>query len=85
MVVGNRLWVAEKDAHRIRCLDARDGQDLWRFTAWLEGDGAYEGMGAVLHFEMPVSADNVDPITVNGLVFPGGMPPFPAIPEAPVE
>jgi len=59
--------------------------DLWRFTAWLEGDGAYEGMGAVLHFEVPVSADNVDPITVNGLVFPGEMPPFPAIPEAPVE
>ncbi len=33
VVVGERLWVAEKDAHRIRCLSAADGRELWRFTA----------------------------------------------------
>jgi hypothetical protein len=33
VIVGDRLWVAEKDAHRIRCLDANDGQDIWSFTA----------------------------------------------------
>jgi len=33
IVVGDRLFVAEKDAHRIRCLDARDGRAVWAFTA----------------------------------------------------
>jgi len=33
VVVGDRLWVAEKDAHRIRCLDTADGKDVWSFTA----------------------------------------------------
>ena len=33
VIVGNRLWVAEKDAHRIRCLNAGNGQDIWNFTA----------------------------------------------------
>ncbi len=33
VVVGQRLWVVEKDAHRIQCLDARSGQPLWSFTA----------------------------------------------------
>jgi len=33
VVVGDRLWVAEKDAHRIRCLSAADGKDVWSFTA----------------------------------------------------
>ncbi len=33
VVVGDRFWVAEKDAHRIRCLSAADGTDLWSFTA----------------------------------------------------
>ena len=33
VVVGDRLWVAEKDAHRIRCLNAADGKDVWSFTA----------------------------------------------------
>ncbi len=33
VVVGERLWVAEKDAHRIRCLNATNGRDVWSFTA----------------------------------------------------
>jgi len=33
VVVGQRLWLAEKDAHRIRCLDAASGRDIWSFTA----------------------------------------------------
>ena len=33
VAVGGRLWVAEKDAHRIRCLNAADGKDVWSFTA----------------------------------------------------
>ena len=33
VIVGDRLWLAEKDAHRIRCLNAVSGQDIWSFTA----------------------------------------------------
>jgi outer membrane protein assembly factor BamB len=33
VIVGDRLWIAEKDAHRIRCLDANTGKDVWSFTA----------------------------------------------------
>ena len=33
VVVGNRLWVAEKDAHRIRCLNSANGASQWSFTA----------------------------------------------------
>jgi len=33
VVVANRLWVAERDAHRIRCLDAAGGKAIWSFTA----------------------------------------------------
>jgi outer membrane protein assembly factor BamB len=33
VIVGDRVWIAEKDAHRIRCLDAVSGQQLWSFTA----------------------------------------------------
>jgi len=33
VVVGDRLWVAEKDARRIRCLNANDGSDVWSYTA----------------------------------------------------
>jgi outer membrane protein assembly factor BamB len=33
VVVGERVWVAEKDAHRLRCFNATDGQDVWSFTA----------------------------------------------------
>ena len=47
VVVGGRLWVAEKDAQRIRCLDAADGKDLWSFVAGGRIDSAptvYDGM-----------------------------------------
>ncbi len=33
VIVRDRVWVAEKDLHRIRCLRATDGKDAWRFTA----------------------------------------------------
>ncbi|MBC8872434.1 MAG: PQQ-binding-like beta-propeller repeat protein [Planctomycetes bacterium] len=33
VIVGDRLWVAEKNVHRIRCLNAADGTDIWTFTA----------------------------------------------------
>lgn len=33
VIAGDRVWVAEKDAHRIRCLRAADGRRLWTFTA----------------------------------------------------
>jgi hypothetical protein len=33
VIVGDRLWVAEKDAHRVRCLGATDGRQIWTFTA----------------------------------------------------
>jgi len=46
VIVGDRLWVAEKDAHGIRCLDARTGKDIWYYTAGGRIDSAptvYEG------------------------------------------
>jgi len=33
VVVDGRLFVAEKDAHKILCLDASTGEKLWSFTA----------------------------------------------------
>ncbi len=33
VIVGDRLYVAEKDAHRVRCLGTADGRDVWSFTA----------------------------------------------------
>ena len=33
VIVGDRLYLAEKDAHRIRCLRATGGEDVWSFTA----------------------------------------------------
>ncbi|MHC4253115.1 MAG: outer membrane protein assembly factor BamB family protein, partial [Planctomycetota bacterium] len=33
VVVGERLWIAERDAHQLRCLDAATGRDVWSFTA----------------------------------------------------
>jgi hypothetical protein len=47
VIVGGRLWVAEKDAHRIRCLNTANGQDLWSFTAGGRIDSAptvHDGM-----------------------------------------
>ena len=46
VIVGNRLWVAEKDAHCVRCLDTENGNDIWTFTAGGRIDSAptvYEG------------------------------------------
>jgi len=47
VVVGERLWVAEKEAHRIRCLNAVNGRDVWDFTAGGRIDSSptvYEGL-----------------------------------------
>ncbi len=47
VIVGDRLWVAEKDTHRIRCLDAENGRDIWNFTAGGRIDSTptfYDGM-----------------------------------------
>jgi len=47
VVVGDRLWVAEKDTHTVRCLDARTGEDLWRYIAGGRIDSSptvYKGM-----------------------------------------
>jgi len=33
VIVGDRLYVAEKDAHRVRCLNTADGRNVWSFTA----------------------------------------------------
>ncbi len=33
VVAGGRLYVADKDAHAVLCLDAADGTEQWRFTA----------------------------------------------------
>ena len=47
VVVGDRLWVAAKDAHTVYCLDAKNGREQWRFTAGGRIDSAptfHEGM-----------------------------------------
>ncbi len=47
VVVGDRLWLAERDAHRIRCIKASDSADLWTFTAGGRIDSSptiYKGM-----------------------------------------
>ncbi len=33
VIVGDRLFTAEKDMHRIRCFNAADGKDIWSFIA----------------------------------------------------
>ncbi len=33
LVVGDRLWVVEKEIHRLRCLNRKNGRPLWDFTA----------------------------------------------------
>ena len=40
VVADNRLWIAEKEAHRIRCLDVSTGEDVWDFTAGARIDSA---------------------------------------------
>jgi outer membrane protein assembly factor BamB len=50
VIVGDRLWVAEKDAHRIRCLDAADGKDLWQFNAGGRIDSAPTIYGSLVLF-----------------------------------
>ena len=47
VIAGDRLWVAEKDVHRIRCLSTTDGRDIWSFTAGGRIDSTptlYKGM-----------------------------------------
>lgn len=47
IIVSNRLWVAEKDTHRIRCFDADKGENIWNFTAGGRIDSVptvYKGM-----------------------------------------
>ncbi len=50
VVVGDRLWVAEKDAHRIRCLNTADGKDVWTFTAGGRIDSAPTVHGGMVLF-----------------------------------
>ena len=50
VIVGNRLWVAEKDAHRIRCLNPADGRDIWSFTAGGRIDSAPTVRGGLVLF-----------------------------------
>ena len=33
IVAGGRLFLAEEEAHTVRCLDAADGKELWSYTA----------------------------------------------------
>lgn len=47
VIVGNRLWVAEKGTDSVRCLDARTGKGIWQFTAGGSVDSTptvYRGM-----------------------------------------
>jgi outer membrane protein assembly factor BamB len=47
VIVGDKLWVAEKDVHRIRCLDATNGRNIWSFATGGPIDSAptfYDGM-----------------------------------------
>jgi outer membrane protein assembly factor BamB len=47
VIVGDRLWVVEKDAQCVRCLDAASGNDIWSFTAGGRIDSAptiYHGL-----------------------------------------
>jgi hypothetical protein len=50
VIVGDRLWVAEKDAHRIRCFNAASGQDVWSFTAGGRIDSAPTVDGGLVLF-----------------------------------
>ena len=50
VIVGDRLWVAEKDAQRIRCLDATSGEDVWEFTGGGRIDSAPTVYGGMVLF-----------------------------------
>ncbi|MCF7848380.1 MAG: PQQ-binding-like beta-propeller repeat protein [Kiritimatiellales bacterium] len=50
VIVGNRLWVAEKEAHRIRCIDADTGKDVWSYTAGGRIDSAPTIHGGAVFF-----------------------------------
>ena len=50
VVVGDRLWVAEKDAHLVRCLDAASGKDVWDFIAGGRIDSAPTIHGGLVFF-----------------------------------
>jgi outer membrane protein assembly factor BamB len=40
VVAGKRLWIAEKDRHRLRCLDTDTGNELWSHTVGGRMDSA---------------------------------------------
>ncbi|MFW6107072.1 MAG: PQQ-binding-like beta-propeller repeat protein [bacterium] len=47
VIVGDRLWVAEKDAHRIGCREADSGEEVWSYAAGGRVDSAptfHEGL-----------------------------------------
>ena len=50
VVAGDRLYLAEKDAHRIRCLNATNGQPVWTFTAGGRIDSAPTISGGLVMF-----------------------------------
>lgn len=50
VVVGERLWVAEKDAHALSCMATATGKTLWRFTADGRIDSAPTYHGGTLIF-----------------------------------
>lgn len=50
IIVKNRVWISEKDAQRVRCLDASDGADVWTFTAGGRIDSAPTVYGPLVLF-----------------------------------
>ena len=50
VIAGNRLFVAEKDAHCVRCQDAATGKSLWSFTAGGRVDSAPTICGELVLF-----------------------------------
>jgi outer membrane protein assembly factor BamB len=50
VVVGDRLWVAEKDANRLRCIDSASGEDAWSFIAGGRIDSAPTVTGGLVFF-----------------------------------
>lgn len=50
VIVGNRLFVAQCDAHRVHCIDAGSRRTLWTFTAGGRIDSAPTAHGELLLF-----------------------------------